>query len=191
MADSAGTATIIGASIAAVVALVGLVASKEQKTSEFRQTWIDELRNDLAIYLSRINAAYDAKAASYPTGAELWTVVREDMTSMNDASNRIRLRLNHKEKPSQDMLKTINEIDRLFIPGDQAEKPHEIDVLQKRLVTEAREVLKTEWNRVKRGEGFFLVTKWTAFVAVLFCVVLLFRMTFPNAFDYIRHIRLT
>ena len=35
MADSSGTATIIGASIAEVVALVGLVASKEQKTSEF------------------------------------------------------------------------------------------------------------------------------------------------------------
>jgi hypothetical protein len=100
MADSSGTATIIGASIAAVVALVGLVASNEQKTSEFRQAWIDGLRNDLATYLSRINAAYDAKSAGFAIKPELWKVVREDMASMNGASSRIKLRLNHKEKPS-------------------------------------------------------------------------------------------
>ena len=67
MADSSGAATIIGSSIAAVVALIGLVASQEQKTSEFRQAWIDGRRNDLATYLSRINAAYEAASAGFPS----------------------------------------------------------------------------------------------------------------------------
>lgn len=38
----------IGAAlIAATVSLLGLIISKEQKTSEFRQAWIDALRSDL------------------------------------------------------------------------------------------------------------------------------------------------
>jgi hypothetical protein len=184
MADSTGAATIIGASIAAVVALVGLVASKEQKTSEFRQAWIDGVRNDLATYLSRINAAYDAKDAAFPSTAEMWTVVREDVTSMNDASCRIKLRLNHKEKPSQAILNTIKQIDKLFHPNEQTGKPQEIDTLQVRLVAESREVLKTEWERVKRGETFFIVTKWTSFVAVVLSLVALTRIIFPAIFSH-------
>jgi hypothetical protein len=39
----------IGTSIiAAMVSLVGLTVSKEQKVSELRQAWIDALRDDLA-----------------------------------------------------------------------------------------------------------------------------------------------
>jgi hypothetical protein len=186
MADSSGAPTIIGASIAAVVALVGLVASKEQKTSEFRQTWIDALRNDLATYLSRINAAYDAKSAGFATKPELWEVVRQDMTAMNDASSRIKLRLNHKEKPSLAMLNTIREIDRLFNPDGDVEKPQKIDNLQKQLVSEAREVLKTEWNRVKRGEIFFAVTKWIAFVAVLLALIALVHLEFPTFYETVK-----
>jgi hypothetical protein len=186
MADSSGTATIIGASIAAVVALVGLVASKEQKTSEFRQAWIDGLRNDLATYLSRINAAYDAKSAGFATKSDLWEVVREDITSMNDASCRIKLRLNHREKPSLAMLETLREIDGLFSPDGDLEKPQKIDDLQKRLVSEAREVLKTEWNRVKRGEVFFAITKWIAFVVVILALIALARTVFPGLYESVK-----
>ena len=31
--------------------------------------------------------------------------------------------------------------------------------------------MKTEWERVKRGETFFIVTKWTSFVAVVLSLV--------------------
>jgi hypothetical protein len=48
-------ATVIAAMIAGFVALagsavtyIGLLISKESKTSEFRQEWIDALRNDIA-----------------------------------------------------------------------------------------------------------------------------------------------
>lgn len=44
----AGIASVIAAIIAAAVAGVGLVITKENKTSEFRQDWIDGLRNELA-----------------------------------------------------------------------------------------------------------------------------------------------
>jgi hypothetical protein len=39
---------VIAAIIAGSIALLGLIISKEQKVSEFRQQWIDALRQDIA-----------------------------------------------------------------------------------------------------------------------------------------------
>jgi hypothetical protein len=53
----------IGATVAALIAgtvsLLGLIISKEQKTSEFRHAWIDALRSDLTAFLTQINAIHD------------------------------------------------------------------------------------------------------------------------------------
>jgi hypothetical protein len=43
---------ILVAFIAGIVSFVGLVISKENKISEFRQTWIDELRKDISDYIA-------------------------------------------------------------------------------------------------------------------------------------------
>ncbi len=173
VSDSSATATILGAIIAAGVALVGLIVSKEQKTSEFRQAWIDGLRNDLAIYLSRINAAYDAKAAGFATGAELWRVVSQDVIAMNDSFSRIQLRLNDNEEPSQDLLNCMHEIGRRFCPDVQTEKPQDIDDLQKILIAKSRIVLKSEWKRVKLGELSYRLLKYFSIIVVLIALTLL------------------
>ena len=43
---------ILVAFIAGIVSFIGLVISKENKISEFRQTWIDELRKDISDYIA-------------------------------------------------------------------------------------------------------------------------------------------
>jgi len=45
---------IIAAIIGAVVTLASLIISKESKLSEFRQAWIDSLRQEIADFLSNI-----------------------------------------------------------------------------------------------------------------------------------------
>ena len=56
----------IGAAlIAGVVSLLGLVISKEQKVSEFRQAWIDALRSDVASLISHVNAIHGAIQAGF------------------------------------------------------------------------------------------------------------------------------
>ncbi|MBS3927686.1 MAG: hypothetical protein KGZ65_03740 [Sphingomonadales bacterium] len=45
---------IIAAIIGAVVTLASLIISKESKLSEFRQAWIDSLRQEIADLLSNI-----------------------------------------------------------------------------------------------------------------------------------------
>ena len=47
--------SIIVAIIAGFVSFIGLVITKEQKVSEFRQVWIDALRNDVAELMSAVN----------------------------------------------------------------------------------------------------------------------------------------
>ena len=49
---------VVAALIAAIVSLLGLIISKEQKTSEFRQAWIDALRSDLTHLIHRIYPTY-------------------------------------------------------------------------------------------------------------------------------------
>lgn len=48
--DSIGA--IVGALIVAVISLVSLLIAKDQNITEFRQAWIDRLRNDVADFLS-------------------------------------------------------------------------------------------------------------------------------------------
>ena len=48
----AAVGSIIAAAIAGLVVFVSTVLTKEQKTSEFRQAWIDELRKDISQFIS-------------------------------------------------------------------------------------------------------------------------------------------
>jgi hypothetical protein len=48
-------ATLLVAMIAGAFSLLGLVISKEQKVSEFRQTWIDALREDISELIAHAN----------------------------------------------------------------------------------------------------------------------------------------
>lgn len=89
--------TIAAALIAGLVSLLGLIISKEQKTSEFRQAWIDALRTELSAVIAHANAIHGAKAADFKTPAELWKDVRDDYVGINEATARIRLRLNPNE----------------------------------------------------------------------------------------------
>jgi hypothetical protein len=45
---------IIAATVAGAVSLVSLIISKENKTSEFRQLWIDALRSELSKYVAHV-----------------------------------------------------------------------------------------------------------------------------------------
>src|SRR5438105_3300254 len=50
---------VVAAIIAGAVAFLASVFSKEQKTSEFRQAWIDSVRNDLAEFISILTQVGD------------------------------------------------------------------------------------------------------------------------------------
>ena len=163
---------VIAAVIAGLIAFLSLLVSKENKTSEFRQNWIDALRNDLAEIMSRANVIADAYAAGVAkVDKETWEAIREDWIAANSAMIRIKLRLNPEEKRSRTLIRLIDELDEGLVRDGEANYEL-IRSVEAELVSEAHVLLKGEWKRVKRGEPVFAFVKYGSGIALLFAAVI-------------------
>jgi hypothetical protein len=156
---------IVAALITGLVSLLGLIISKEQKVSEFRQAWIDSLRSELAELISHANAIHGAGAAAFGNASETWKIVRDDFVGINQSAANIRLRLNPKEKEAQALLGKIESLEKLLAPG-VAMDYSEMNRVEKELVTEAQVLLKNEWTRVRNGEAAYRFAKAAALLIV-------------------------
>lgn len=169
----------IGACVAAIfaggVSFVVTVLAKEQKISEFRQAWIDGLRDDLSHYLSHIEALSSALWCKLLLGHTLQH--REaflderygDVHKMNASYNRIIMRLNPTEhKRLLDKLNVLN--NKLMATGPSLDMGNIRQSITE-VVTEGNVVLKTEWETVKRGEWTFRIAKY--FSLLFFIIPLL------------------
>ena len=170
---------IVAALIAGLVSLLGLIISKEQKTSEFRQAWIDALRSELSAVIAHANAIHGAGAARLETPAELWKVVRVDFVGINEATAKIRLRLNPKEPQATTVLATIEALEQLLAPGQSMDYA-QINAIEKRLVKEAQVLLKEEWRRVQAGESTYRIARFTALAISAASVVALTAFSFSR-----------
>jgi len=170
---------IIAALIAGLVSLLGLIVSKEQKVSDFRQAWIDGLRSEIASLVSHANAIHGSLTVRHIsfTGSELgkladyWKDTIKHYVDINDAIYRVRLRLNPQEPPSQKVLQTIGQIEEMLVPGKDLDHDALADH-EERLVMETNAVLKAEWQRVKSGEIVYKVSKYLALLVVISCVLI-------------------
>lgn len=150
--------------ITALVSWLSLIISKEQKTSEFRQAWIDALRADIAAVVAHANAIHGVAAAQYETPKDTWEMARDHYVGINQATANIRLRLNANEKECQAVINSIEKLEAHMPLGRLDFR--EIDAIEKQLVADAQALLKKEWLRVRNGEPVFRNTKRT-FIAVL------------------------
>ncbi|MDW7553247.1 MULTISPECIES: hypothetical protein [Azospirillum] len=163
----------VGAAIVAgLVSLLGLIIGKEQKVSEFRQAWIDELRKCIVAYLVNINAISDSLRLK-KSGQN---IEAKEMVSqyklLNEASNGIKLRINSDERPAKALLKAMGEFESIANNNDNI-TPEKIRSAEQEFLKASRKLLKFEWNRVKRGEKTFVWTKIVLFIAVLVMVCIL------------------
>lgn len=156
---------IVAALIAGLVALVSSILSKDQKTSEFRQAWIDSLRSDIAEFVgvldSKITIA-KLKDREVPGSGRLEFFDKpEDTLRVGACLMRIRLRLNRKEH--KDMLKILE----LFQHGKEPRSYEELIAELEMFTLKSQDLLKGEWKRVKRGEWSFRFLKIGSAVAVI------------------------
>lgn len=161
----AALASIVTAGVAATVSLIVSILAKEQKTSEFRQQWINDLRDDLASLLSEASILYgyvevarkaDNSHESFLSKAEerYDNVVRAEMLVQ-----RLKMRLNPRE---HDVL--LGLLDQLVEAPDRASE------CAKQIVEAAQVILKTEWRRVKKGELAYRFAKQTAGLLVVVAI---------------------
>lgn len=169
----AAIATIVAALIAAAITFVNLTLTKEQKTSEFRQAWIDALRQDLAAYFAtarafaRITQELKHFGGGSKEGAPLAfseEKIGELRYQIAETRYRIQLRLNLSEPEHKELLRLMQVvIDKQQQTQSGASETEATLQAIETAAAYAPQILKTEWERVKRGElPFRLARNWVA-----------------------------
>jgi hypothetical protein len=161
--------TVVAAVIAAFISLVGLIISKENKVSEFRQAWIDSLRAEVAAVITHGYAIFQAfdSVVGLPEDALLgWQDVRTDFVNLEEAAAKIRLRVNPTEKPSIALLEVLREHEALFLKYDGVPDLNKLVPISTRLSEVTQVVLQQEWRRVKFGEPIYRMARWIAGILV-------------------------
>jgi hypothetical protein len=159
---------VAAAVIAGGIAYSGFISTKESKVSEFRQAWINELREEIATYVSRVDALI--KHIAKDNLGRMMSITHimskkldhsELYSEMLKSRISIMLRINDKEEKKEDyernalFLSLIESIYTNFESGKTAEVYKHIALL----TDASRSLLKHEWNRARDGEKRFQLAK--------------------------------
>lgn len=161
---------VVAALIAALITFVVTVLSKENKTSEFRQAWIESLRNDVSELLGEFNVLegvfevtidHDLEGKEGQAQInEFWKQHQKEYAKIDSLCNRIALRLNPKEHAA--LIAKVRELENSIGEGQKISSR-----LCEGLVHDFSAVFKKEWGRVKDGEVVFRRMKIAAAVVLV------------------------
>lgn len=160
-------ATVVAALTTGLISFVNLTMTKELKTSEFRQAWIDALREDLAKFLGAARAfarVVDEVKRFGPNQDHPLRITPEKVSELRyqaaETFSRIQLRLNPDEPDHVELLRllrrAISEQNAVLASGGEIGPT--LTAIE--TATEfAQPVLKKEWARVKQGELPFKIAR--------------------------------
>ena len=168
-------ALVIGALFTAMIAgffaFMNLISSKEQKVSEFRQDWINQLRDAISEYissLSYLSILYkhhsEQDESKKKSKFDMAQSVDETYSKLNKSYNDILFRVNPKEKNKKhtmindEFLSALGETRDLYMKSDFLGAVKACDKLRDK----TKPLLKYEWVRVKGGEPRFKFWKFFA-----------------------------
>lgn len=173
----AAVGSILAAAIAGLVVFISTVLTKEQKTSEFRQVWIDEIRKDIAQFISgasEIVALNSVKKSDMESQLKFIEDNFKLIHELQSIEHRIILRLNPKEH--SDLIGKIQNFRKEMILAYSGTERIKLEQkITSDLLDATKAVLKYEWERVKRGEPTFRIVKWGALFIISILVFLFFR----------------
>ncbi len=165
---------VIAAGITGLISLLGLIISKEQKTSEFRQQWIDSLRDELSQLLGSTEAVIQHirvlnEYANESHGAIFNRVaafekVKPEIADAEKYYHKILLRINPNEH--HELVSVLEKMRELFGSG-QIPSSTELHSIETELVRVTQSTLKKEWIRVKSGELTFKIAKIVALLILI------------------------
>ena len=154
---------IIIAFIAAIVSFLGLIISKEQKISEFRQIWINNLRNDISSLMGNLTEYNTRWLVNEPGLDEIKfkNFLNENHSLINDLlklKHSISLRLNKHEH--EDILINMDEIYKSIVFPTKDNMGKDFQEKTEHFIFLSHKILKSEWERVKKGEPIFKFSKY-------------------------------
>ncbi|HIF9258767.1 TPA: hypothetical protein ACX6RA_001823 [Photobacterium damselae] len=168
-------ALVIGALFTAMIAgffaFINLISSKEQKVSEFRQDWINQLRDAISEYISSLSYLsilykhnLEQDGSDQKSKFDMVQSVEETYSKLNKSYNDILFRVNPKEKNKEhilindEFLTALSETRDLYMKSNFLEAVKACDKLRDK----TKPLLKYEWIRVKEGEPKFKFWKYFA-----------------------------
>lgn len=160
-------AAVSAALIAGYFSFVTLINSKEQKTSEFRQNWIDSLRKEIAEFTSSVYfLKFYYQQGSKNTDPEFINGLKDFHSKYVSSSTAILLRINANE--TDKYLKVVNDeflrtLSDILMAVNEA-KYDEAATNCNTLIDKAKPLLKEEWKRVKAGELSYRAIKYFSIV---------------------------
>ena len=142
------------------------IANKQIKATNIsskRQVWIDELRTDIAKFLQYTARIEELKRSNleltYEDRKAVFDERAESEFRAGELAARIRLRLNPNEDAHQELyraLAALAETSAGFEGDETADQRqiqiHEFNKARDRVITLTQRILKSEWNRVRKGE---------------------------------------
>ena len=165
---------VVAAALTAAIAFVVSVLAKESKTSEFRQAWIEGLRNDISELLGNYNMlemslAIDVDQSEIPSERQrradkFLSENKSEYAKLDALCNKVILRLNPAEHVS--LIEKIKVLEGALGKGSAVSHAICVD-----MVNDFSILLKSEWDRVKRGEPAFQMTKKVAFIGFISVVL--------------------
>jgi hypothetical protein len=162
---------ITAAVIAGLFSYLSLILSKEQKLSEFRQNWIDGLRDDLSSFIAAVysmeylNGVYMSREGEDPDYVDLATAIREPHRKAAIAFYHIMLRFNPNDNSTsqRELINILQDVRQAFLDAEYTKATDRFPELREK----AQLVLKAEWERVKSGEpAYWWSTRITLLVLV-------------------------
>lgn len=172
---SAPVATVVAAFIGGAVAFLASVFTKESKTSEFRQAWIDSLREDVSKFISAYHLITHHVESAVAEGNAVNVSVhlerlKAELLLAEQMQASIELRLNPNEHGDViSLIRRLVDADELASADFEQRKEAIEDLVQRVQV-----ILKSEWVRVKKGEPIYRFAKWLSLGVVMVSVVLSF-----------------
>ena len=161
--------------VTAAVAFSGFLITKDLKTTEFRQAWINDQRADLAILIAEAQSIVRLSQEQQSAAS---------LRAFDEAAVRIALRENPTKKEWEQPLGLIADLRAVLAKGTATLASAQ------RLVTdvtsEAQGLLKIEWDRVRAGEETYQkarrVVVWVGGAAALLILGLLWAIGYGKGF---------
>lgn len=158
-----GLGAALAASIAGIFSTLGLIISKEQKISDFRREWIEDLRVGIASFMGNANLFLSLHEYSTDdlTNSEVLKMFREEIVAMYAASSRVRLKLDKNDPLAAPVLEAMRAIEALT-RNPTSPSIEQIADHEEELVRHSRVLMRREWKRVREGEAVYRTAKFLA-----------------------------
>lgn len=164
--------TILTSVIGASAATIGVVVAKDTKVSEFRQQWIDALREDVAKLCSTSVSLFHGNVR-WSIRDRLPDTRQVDLEGLTEQANNLGYRVTMRlDKGKPHSLELIAALDDLVHLATHAQEPFEVvNRGVEAVMNKTDVVLEDAWQTVKRGEPRFRWTFRFAFATLLLTLV--------------------